>query len=457
MKKPAQNSPRPVDTPDSSKPVKKDRWIYRYPSIAEWVDVGFLRHRWTNDGEISDGVFRSNNPDEKRYRKYADRGIKTVVNLRNDVNRWPVRLAHERVERNGMTYVSYPMAARQAPTKDVLLGLLQLFPSLDKPVLFHCKSGADRTGLVAAIWRMVMDAHSLSDAREELSLKYLHRWDSETGALDQVLDAYAPFEGSKSFESWVREDYDPDAAEAAAAAAHPNRSFWAEARAMWRDLYRYAQFREARWHASFAKPIETPEDQSRANTFIKWVDHGVLRGVWTNFYQIGDGVWRSNHPTERRFRNYASQGFKTIVNLRGASMQPQYQLEKKLCAELGFTLIDLQLKATEAPSRENALALLDIFDQAERPMIIHCKSGADRTSMAAALYKLHVGEGVKAARKQFSLRYIHLKNSPKGVLDKVLDAYEADTAKRPMPVREWIETHYQPDAITKAFRDSRKG
>lgn len=432
---------------------KKDR--RRSEFFAEWIDVGFLRHRWTNDGEIAEGVFRSNNPDAKRWKGYADQGIQTIVNLRHDYNRSPVALAKERSEALGMTFINYPMNARAAPTREVLLGLVDLFSKLQKPVLFHCKSGADRTGLVAAIWRIVVEGHSLKDAREELSLRYLHRRDSETGALDQVLDAFAPFEGKLRFEDWVRDHYDAPAADAAALAERPDRGFWAEARSIWRDLYRYAQYREARWHQSFAKPIETEEDQRRANVFIKWIDHGVLRGVWTNFYRIGPDVYRSNHPTEKRFRAYAAKGFKTIVNLRGASMEPQYQLEKKLCAELGLTLIDLSLHAYEAPSKDASLQLLDVFDSAERPMIIHCKSGADRTALAAAFFKLHTGEGLAAARKQFSLRYIHLKNSSKGVLDKVVDTYEADTAANPMPLRQWIETLYDPQKITQDFRNAR--
>ena len=435
-----------LDTPQDRK---------RSEFFAEWIDVGFLRHRWTNDGVIAEGVLRSNNPDADRFKDYAAQGVRTVLNLRHDTDRAPFALAKERTNTNGMQFVSYPMAARRAPTRDELLGLIDLLPTLEKPVLIHCKSGADRTGLVGAIWRMEIEGEPLDKAREELSIRYLHRRDSETGALDQVLDAYAPFEGQKSFKDWVAKNYDPKAADAAAAAATPKRGFWAELRALSRDLYRYAQYREALWHQSFAKPIETEQDQRRANTFITWIDHGILRGVWRNFHKIGDGVYRSNHPTEKRFRKYAAQGFKTIVNLRGASMEPQYQLEKKLCNELGLTLIDLPLSAYEAPPRAQALKLLDIFDTAEKPMIVHCKSGADRTGIASALYKLHVDQDLAAARQQFSLRFVHLKNGKKGVLDRVIDAYARDTKASLIPVREWLETTYDPDSITTAFRQER--
>lgn len=422
---------------------------------AEWVDVGFLRHRWTNDGEITEGVLRSNNPDAARYAKYAQNGVRTVVNLRDDINRAPVRLSEERCRELGIKWISFPMGARRAPTREELLGLIELFPKLEKPVLFHCKSGADRTGLVGAIWRIVVEGQSLEAARFELSIHYLHRRDSETAALDEVLDAFAPFEGLKTFAEWVRDDYDQEEVQRKALEASPQRGVWQELRAIARDLYRYAQHREALWHQSFEKPVVTDEDRKRANFFMKWVDHGVLRGIWTNFDQIGPGVFRSNHPTEKRFRGYAKQGFKTILNLRGASMAPQYQLEKALCEELGLKLIDLPMMAHKAPDKETALKLLDIFDTAERPMIIHCKSGADRTGIASALFKLHSGESIEDAKAQFSLRYVHLRKSAKGVLDRVVEQYEADTKAQQTPLRQWLETQYDPEAITAKFREDR--
>ena len=183
---------------------------------------------------------------------------------------------------------------------------------------------------------------------------------------------------------------------------------------MFRKLYKYAQKREAEWHQSFNKPILTERDKKRADFFINWIDHGVLRTFWTNFHEIEPGVYRSNHPTPARMRNYANNGVNTIVNLRGASMAPYYQLEKNLCDELGFSLINLPMQANRAPSKETCLRLLDVFDTAEKPLIIHCKSGADRTSIAAALYKLHVGKPIEEAQSQFSLRYIHLKHSSRG-------------------------------------------
>jgi len=420
--------------------------------FAEWIDVGFLRHRWTNEGEIAPGVIRANNPDEARWDKYANRGIKTALNLRNDTTRSPFLFAKQASENRGITFVSAPMLPRQAPTRENLLGLINLFPTLEKPILMHCKSGADRTGLAAAIWRMTQEGESLADARSELSLRYIHRRDSDTGVLDEVLDAYEPFEAKMDFRTWVETEYDPTAAQQKFEANRPKRGVFGTIRHFYKDVYTYAQHREAVWHDSFAKPVVTEADAKRARFFMTWIDHGILRGVWRNFHRIGDGVFRSNHPTEARFRTYAADGFKTVINLRGASMQPQYQLEKRICADLNLALIDIEMSGGRAPTKDNIQALLSAYETAERPMILHCKSGADRTGFAAALYQVTQGVPFEIAQKQLSLRYLHLRGGSKGILGWVLQQYQAETAKSGQSFAEWAKESYDPESLTAGFK-----
>ena len=90
--------------------------------------------------------------------------------------------------------------------------------------------------------------------------------------------------------------------------------------------------------------------------------------------------------------------------------------------------------------------------------MIHCKSGADRTGLASALYLMDAeGVPVEVAQKQMSLRYLHLKNSSRGAMDHLLDAYAADNARNPMPVRRWIETVYDHEALEAEFATLRDG
>lgn len=405
---------------------------------AEWADVGFLRRKWHNDGRVAQGLMRSNNPNAERYRDYAAQGIRTVLNLRNDVNKAPCLLARERVEDAGMRYISYPMATRRAPTRDQLLGLIELFPMLEQPVLMHCKSGADRTGLAAAIWLLHQEGASLAEARKELGLRYLHFKESETGVLDAVLDQFAPFEGTVDFADWVAASYDPEKAKQAHLDAVADLGVWEKVRLLFKGTYRYAQHREAAWHRSYFGEPKSDAEKRRANVYINWIDHGILRGVHTNRAVVVPGVIRSNHPTPKRFRAEAKGGVRTILNLRGASEEPQYFVERDLCAELGLELIDFPLKATKRPTKAELARLIDILDEAPRPVLMHCKSGADRTGLAAAAYVLAQGGTMAEARRQLSARFLHFRAGRKGVLDTVLDDYEAEALAHGIGFRDWL-------------------
>jgi protein tyrosine/serine phosphatase len=39
-------------------------------------------------------------------------------------------------------------------------------------MLIHCRTGADRSGIAAAMWNVVMDKEPIDDAKEQLSLRY---------------------------------------------------------------------------------------------------------------------------------------------------------------------------------------------------------------------------------------------------------------------------------------------
>jgi len=44
----------------------------------------------------------------------------------------------------------------------------------------------------------------------------------------------------------------------------------------------------------------SPQDRALAERYEMWLDHGFLRRIWTNFYQIAPGVFRSNQPNKKR-------------------------------------------------------------------------------------------------------------------------------------------------------------
>lgn len=210
---------------------------------------------------------------------------------------------------------------------------------------------------------------------------------------------------------------------------------------------------EKNLRASYNVDLSTPENRRRAHIYNLWFDHAILRKVWTNFFEIAPGVYRSNQPTHERFVKLKEMGIKSVLNLRGAAGAAHYLVEEESCAELGLTLVNCNLSARIAAPREDMLAVLDAFKTTQKPFVMHCKSGADRAGLASAMYLIaETGAPVAQARKMLGVKYAHLKWSKTGVLDRILDLYEARLAEGPISLRDWIANEYDADAVQNGFK-----
>lgn len=137
-----------------------------------------------------------------------------------------------------------------------------------------------------------------------------------------------------------------------------------------------------------------------------------LEKVLNNFHVVQPGVLYRSAQLSPQFLEamIRKHNIKTIINLRGNNEHKRWwQKEKKLAEKLGISLYNIRMTATYLPSKQNLLTLLKIYQQAPRPILIHCYSGADRTGEAAALWVLdQQKKDKKTALKQLSLRYGHV-------------------------------------------------
>jgi len=180
----------------------------------DWVDHGILRRRWHNFDEIAPGLYRANHPDHARFKAYKARGITTILNLRGASHHSHYKFEVESCAALGLDLIDLPMSARRVPPVARLVEVMDVLDALTGPTLMHCKSGADRTGLVSAVYYLHNLGRAPDEARKMLSINYLHLKFTSTGIQDYVIDMYArrAAQGPISFRDWVTSEYDPDQA-----------------------------------------------------------------------------------------------------------------------------------------------------------------------------------------------------------------------------------------------------
>jgi protein tyrosine phosphatase (PTP) superfamily phosphohydrolase (DUF442 family) len=200
---------------------------------------------------------------------------------------------------------------------------------------------------------------------------------------------------------------------------------------------------EKRARRSFGRDIGTPGARALSWLHFHLFDHAWLRGPWTNFDRVAEGVYRSNHPGPRRLARYRRMGIRAVLNLRGDDGYAPWLFEEEACRALGLDLRVAKIYARKPATRAEMIRLIDTLREMPKPFVLHCKSGADRAGLAAVLYA-HVidGQPLAEARRHLHWRYIHFKGTATGVVDHILDMYEARAAESPISLEDWIRTEY---------------
>jgi protein tyrosine/serine phosphatase len=123
---------------------------------------------------------------------------------------------------------------------------------------------------------------------------------------------------------------------------------------------------------------------------------------------------------------------RSIINLKGKAVgEPLYEQEIANCRKLSVKHYDLGLSADKAPSSPDIEKLLKLFRNAPRPVLIHCQAGADRSGLAAALWKVVIDGAPKSvARDQLSIRYGHMPFGPTQVLDAFFENWVTPTTAK---------------------------
>ncbi len=146
-----------------------------------------------------------------------------------------------------------------------------------------------------------------------------------------------------------------------------------------------------------------------------------------NFHEITSGkAYRSAQLNKAQLEHFIKKyGIRSVINLRGGKKEARwYRDEITICEQYGIIHYDIPLSATREPKMEEVNQLIEIFRTAPQPVLIHCKDGADRSGLAAAIWKVVMdGEPEWEAKKQLSIFYGHMPIGKVTVLDQFFEKW----------------------------------
>jgi protein tyrosine/serine phosphatase len=129
---------------------------------AQWaakVEIPGVRNLY----KITDNLYRSQQPSEAGFRELKNQlGIKTVINLR------AVHSDKGKARRQGLLNEELSVKTWHIEDEDVVKVLSILRKRENGPFLIHCQHGADRTGVMSAMYRIVEQGWTKDGAISEM-------------------------------------------------------------------------------------------------------------------------------------------------------------------------------------------------------------------------------------------------------------------------------------------------
>ena len=185
-------------------------------------------------------------------------------------------------------------------------------------------------------------------------------------------------------------------------------------------------------------------------------DHGIFRIFWRSWGILPGKMYRSNQPypyqIKKDIKNYK---IKSIINLRGERHCSSYYLEKNICTLENIKIYNFPISSRDIPDKNKLIGFKKLIDQVEYPCLMHCKSGADRAGLAAALYLIYKKNyTLKKASRELSLKHLHIKLTKTGILDHFFSELIKLGVCNKSDFLQWINNCYNKDSIKKTFKNN---
>ncbi len=183
---------------------------FRQHLALHFSDHQFLRVLFQNKHMAGPDMWRTNQPSPRQLERWADMGVKTIINLRGVSPASFHILEREACARLGLHLVTFRVNSRDAPLPVMPRMARDLFAAIEYPALMHCKSGADRAGMMSVFYRHLHLGEPMEKAKEQLSAKYLHVRGGKTGILDAYCEFYLATHEGRDFITWSETAFDWD-------------------------------------------------------------------------------------------------------------------------------------------------------------------------------------------------------------------------------------------------------
>jgi protein tyrosine/serine phosphatase len=104
-----------------------------------------------------------------------------------------------------------------------------------------------------------------------------------------------------------------------------------------------------------------------------------------NFGKINSNYYRGAQPEDRDFRDLATLGVRTVIDLTRDGRAS----EQMLVEQAGMRFYRIPMTTSEKPSEAAVAQFLKLVnDPASQPVFVHCQGGRHRTGVMTAVYRM---------------------------------------------------------------------